>query len=95
MKPKLMAEQCETCVFLPGNVMGLRKGRLKGMIENCLSEGDYFACHETLSYGQHPEVGEAMCRGLYDAFGPQINLVRIYERLGGFDEVKISKPGTD
>ena len=87
MKPRVLAEKCSTCIFRPGNPMRLRPGRVKDMVDTALRGGGYITCHKTLSYGDHPEIGEAVCRGFYDAHGPASNLLRIYERLGGFEEV--------
>lgn len=68
--------------------MHLRPGRLAGMISEALREGSQgIICHTTLSYGEFPDFGGALCRGFYDAFGPRNNFVRIMERLGGFTEV--------
>ena len=44
-------------------------------------------CHETLSYGEHPEFGAAYCRNFFDKYGHLCNLIRIFGRLGGFTEV--------
>ena len=90
MKPKLLSEQCETCIGHPGNVMDLRPGRVQGMVNEGIN-GRGITCHSTLSYGQHPEAGESMCRWFYDKFGPRCNYVRIMERLGGFDEVTLPR----
>lgn len=87
-KPRLMSEMCTTCVFRPDNPMHLRPGRLKLLIQqNTGSDAQGLHCHETLSYGAHPGFGLALCRGFYDGFGHLANLIRIFERLGGFTEV--------
>lgn len=51
---------CSSCVFRPGNLMQLRPGRLRGMIEESLANDASIPCHKTLD-GQH-----AVCRGFYD-----------------------------
>lgn len=84
--PRLLSEQFATCVLLPGNPMDLRPGRLRQMIRDGV-QGQGITCHDTLTYGPHPDFGPALCRGFYDHYGQATNLVRIYERLGGFDEV--------
>jgi hypothetical protein len=87
-KPRLLSRQCETCIFRPGNPMHLRPGRVKQMVSEALREGcQGIICHDTVSYGEHPDFGGALCRGFYDAFGYRNNFVRIMERLGGFTEV--------
>lgn len=92
MKPRVLSEQCATCIGRPGNVMNLRPGRVKGLVNGAIQQGSQgIPCHETLSYGQHPETGEAMCRWFYDTFGHLCNYVRIMQRLGGFEEVTIKE----
>jgi hypothetical protein len=87
-KPRLMSEQCPTCIFRPGNPMDLKPGRVKDMVNAANRQGSQgIICHQTLSYGGHPDHGGALCRGYYDSSGPQNNFVRIMERLGGFEEV--------
>lgn len=93
-KPRLMSEMCTTCVFRPGNLMHLRPGRLKQLIQqNTGPEAQGLHCHQTLEYGGHPGFGRAFCRGFYDQFGHLANYIRICERLGGFTEV--DPPGED
>lgn len=84
-KPRLLSEQCSTCIGRPGNLMQLRRGRLLEMVQGGVNGGG-ITCHQTLSYGAHPEAGGALCRWFYDHYGHLCNLVRIYERLGGFTE---------
>ncbi len=87
-RPRLMAAQCPTCIFRPGNPMNLRPGRLRQMVSDALREGcQGVICHDTLSYGPHPDFGGALCRGFYDTVGYRNNFVRVMERLGGFTEV--------
>ena len=85
-RPRLCARQCDTCVFLPGNVMKLRPGRLREMVRLSLAGGGYIPCHETIrrTDGFRP----AVCRGFYDAHGHRSNVLRIWGRLGGFREVE-------
>jgi hypothetical protein len=87
-RPRLLSEQCQTCIFRQGNPMHLRPGRLKEMCNEANREGSQgIVCHDTLTYGNHPDYGPALCRGYYDAMGYLNNFVRIMERLGGFQEV--------
>ena len=87
-KPRLLSEQCETCIFRAGNPMNLSRGRLKQISEAALREGSQgIICHDTLTYGPFPDYGGALCRGFYDSFGYRNNFIRIMERLGGFTEV--------
>ncbi len=88
-KPRLLSEQCSTCVGRPGNLMHLRPGRLKDLIQNNIAGSSMgLICHQTLGYGDSPSYGEALCRWFYDTYGPQCNGVRVMLRLcGDFTEV--------
>jgi hypothetical protein len=87
-KPRVLSEQCATCIFRPGNPMNLKEGRLMSMVNDANREGNQgVICHDTLTYGPFPEYGGALCRGFYDSYGHLNNFIRIMERLGGFDEV--------
>lgn len=87
-RPRLLSRQCPTCILRPGNPMHLRPGRLRDMITAALREGSQgIICHDTLSYGEHPDFGGALCRGFYDQFGPRNNFIRVIERIGGFTVV--------
>jgi hypothetical protein len=83
---EVLAEQCETCIFRPGNQMALRRGRVAGMVRECARQQSFIPCHETMVYEDDDEFGEAsatgpMCRGFYDAHGELSQLLRIAERL--------------
>jgi hypothetical protein len=85
-RPRVLTEQCVTCIYRPGNKMHLRAGRLREMTDMALRQGcQGVICHDTLhrSDGYLP----ALCRGFYDKFGPQNNFIRVAWRLGGFAEV--------
>lgn len=71
----VMAEQCSTCIFRPGNLMQLNKGGLKGMVEDCNREDVNVICHQTLGR----DVG-AICRGSFDLRPGQ--MTQIAERIG-------------
>lgn len=84
-KPRLLSKQCATCIGRPGNLMDLRPGRVAEMVNECLTRGGWFPCHETIMPGATDPP--AVCRWLYDKYGPRINLIRVMSRLGGFTEV--------
>ncbi len=96
-KPRVLSEQCSTCIGRPGNPMHLSAGRVKSMVKGAVQDGSQgIICHQTLSYGEHPEFGGALCRWFYDTYGAQNNFIRIMDRLGGFDEVEPpSEEGSD
>lgn len=85
--PRLLADRCATCVFRPGNLMHLQPGRLASLVADNLAAGAVLTCHSTL-HGQTED--EAMCRGFFDAYGPQTRTVRTMDALfpdGWFVEV--------
>jgi hypothetical protein len=57
---RVCAEMCDTCVFRPGNVMYLRSGRLRDMVNGSLRDDSAIACHKTL------DGARAVCRGFWD-----------------------------
>jgi len=78
-RPRLCAWKCSTCVFRPGNLMYLRPGRLADLIEqNTGGDALGLICHKTLSYGDNPDPGGALCRGFYDGYGPLANGIRMF-----------------
>jgi hypothetical protein len=57
---RVCSQMCSSCIFRPGNVMDLRPGRLRGLIDENLANNAAIACHKTLD-------GErAVCRGFWD-----------------------------
>ena len=86
--PRLMSEQCSTCVGRPGNLMHLREGQLKNLVaDNCGPHSLGLICHQTLPYGDYPKFGAAYCRWFFDTCGHRANGIRVFSRLGGFTEV--------
>ena len=75
----IMAEQCSTCIFRPGNLMQLNEGRMKDLTQSCDRADTNVICHQTLS----DDVG-ALCKGSVDRRPGQ--MVRIAERLGAIKE---------
>lgn len=93
--PRLLSEQCSSCIGRPGNLMDLRAGRVRGMVAEALDGGGAIICHQTLGYAGQPPAAAAYCRWFYDKFGQRSNLLRVYERLGGFLEVLPPGEGGD
>lgn len=77
----VMAEPCSTCIFKPGNLMRLDKGRVKDMTDSTDREDTNVVCHQTL--GQ--PVG-ALCHGSVERRPGQ--MVRIGERLNAIVKVQ-------
>jgi hypothetical protein len=83
-KTRLLAAQCATCIFRPGNPMHLEPGRLKNLIDSACRQAGYIICHSTLPYAGSP-IPPAICRGFTDRYTTwQLQLI---ERLWGFIEV--------
>lgn len=79
---RILAERCGTCVLRPGNLMHLSAGGLAALIREAQTRGTYVICHQTLSYGDHPDFGPAICRGFADAYHtPALAILRSCHRL--------------
>ena len=51
---------------------------------SALAAGTFVVCHDTLTYGDFPDYGPAICRGFFDAYAdksPALILLRAYQRL--------------
>lgn len=77
----VLSEQCSSCIFRPGNLMQLKSGRVRGMIDECKREQTAIACHQTL--GDEP----AICRGFFDRYADDIWRLRFARHLGVVREV--------
>jgi len=65
---RLLSERCPTCILRPGDPMHLGPERTAAFIRHALDAGSYVVCHETLTYGDFPSYGPAICRGFFDAY---------------------------
>lgn len=83
-KTRLLAEQCGTCIFRPGNPMYLSPGRLRQLVDEARGNGGYIICHETLPYADSP-VPPAICRGFANRYSTW--QLQVIGRLWGFVEV--------
>lgn len=80
---EVLNEQCETCIFRPGNKMHLKKGRVAQMVRKCTQEQSFIPCHETMTHDDDEEHASGpVCRGFFDAHGHVSQLVHVAERLG-------------
>jgi hypothetical protein len=53
-------------------------------VRQALEAGTYVVCHQTLTYGDHPDFGPAICRGFFDAYAsrsPTLRLLQAFSRL--------------
>jgi hypothetical protein len=65
---RLLSERCGTCILSPGDPMHLGPERTTAFIRQVLAERSYVVCHDTLTYGDFPGYGPAICRGFFDAY---------------------------
>lgn len=73
----VLAERCATCIFRPGNLMGLRRGRVRQMVAQAVAGGSAVTCHATLSTPGR----RAICRGFWDGHGGRVAVLRLAARL--------------
>lgn len=81
---RLLSECCTTCILAAGDRMPLGPERLRAVIAGALAAGTFVVCHDTLTYGDYPDYGPAICRGYYDAYAdrsPALTLLRACQRL--------------
>lgn len=55
-------EECSTCIFRPGNLMELRAGRVRSMVDDARAADAAIVCHKTL------DGDRAICRGFFDRY---------------------------
>jgi hypothetical protein len=90
---RVLAEMCPTCIFRPGNPMGLRAGRLRQITRDAVAAGSYITCHSTLAgMPGNTDPGPAICRGFADRYST--NALRVFARLGMVD-VQLPPEGSD
>ena len=61
---RVCVDRCSTCIFRPGNLMMLPPGRVRRMVQDCVSAEEHIVCHQTLDgalpgavcagFAQHP-----------------------------------------
>jgi hypothetical protein len=81
---RLLAERCSTCILRPGDRMYLGPERTVEFVRQVLDQGTYVICHQTLTYGDYPDYGPAICRGFFDAYSSRsraLLLLRAFRRL--------------
>ena len=88
---RLLSRQCATCILRHGDPMHLGPEGLREIIGQALAAGTFVVCHDTLTYGDFPDYGPAICRGFFDAYknrSAALILLRAYQRL-----VEVPPPG--
>lgn len=64
--PRVLSEKCNTCIYRPGNLMYLHKGRREQMERDSNDNGSWIVCHSTLPAAGQPVGTQAICRGFWD-----------------------------
>jgi len=72
---------CSTCIFRPGNLMHLKPGRVREMVDGATKEDSAIICHSTL------EGDNAVCRGFYDRY--RTTPLVLAKALGVVEEVAV------
>jgi hypothetical protein len=79
----LMKRMCPTCIFRPGNLMGLEPGRVEEMVLEASKNDSTIVCHATLIDGRNEN---AACRGFFDRYATAP--LQIAQRMGLITEVE-------
>jgi hypothetical protein len=67
-----------------GDKMHFGHERLRAIITETLAAATFVVCHDTLTYGDFPDYGSAICRGFFDAYAgqsPALIFLRAWQRL--------------
>ncbi|MEV0649993.1 hypothetical protein AB0I28_32520 [Phytomonospora sp. NPDC050363] len=59
---RVLTGECSTCIFRPGNLMALRSGRVKDLVQAALADETFIVCHQTLDRGKDGPL-PAVCGG--------------------------------
>jgi hypothetical protein len=93
---RLLSRKCATCILRPRDPMHLGPERLREIIGPALAAGSFVVCHDTLTYGDFPDYGPAICRGFYDAYAersPALIFLRSWRRLVEVPPPEAAGPG--
>lgn len=85
---RLLSERCSTCVMRAGDLMYLGPEHLTAFIRGALEKESYIVCHQTLTYGDYPDFGPAICRGFFEAFGNRSSALITLQSFNRLQEVK-------
>ncbi|WKU03408.1 hypothetical protein [Micromonospora sp. HUAS LYJ1] len=88
-RTRLLARECATCIFKPGNPMHLEPGRLKEMVTEACGHAGYIVCHSTLPNAGSP-IPPAVCRGFADRY--RTWQLQVMQQLWGFVEIEPPEP---
>ena len=90
---RLLSGRCSTCILRPGDKMHLGPEQTAAFVRRVLAEGTYVVCHQTLTYGDYPDFGPAICRGFFDAHAGRSPALRLLRAFGRLTEVDPPRPG--
>jgi hypothetical protein len=90
---RLLSRRCPTCILRPGDKMHLGPEQTAALVRRVLAEGTYVVCHQTLTYGDYPDFGPAICRGFFDAYAGRSPALRLLRAFGRLTEVDPPRPG--
>ncbi len=79
--------ECDTCIFRKGNLMQLRSGRVRQMVDDSLAQDSAIVCHGTIFYDGADQ--HAICRGFYDRHAEAVWPIRLARML---DRVRFIAP---
>ena len=82
---KVMAKQCDQCLFSKNRIVSL--ARKREVLAECARNDAHFICHKASIAGDQ----DVCCRGFYDKDPGASNLMRIAGRLGAVEFVKEPK----
>ena len=79
----VLAGKCPTCIFRPGNRMGLAETTVDNMVASCVQRQASIPCHVTL------DGPRSICRGFWDVHRDKIVPLVLAEAMGliEFDEL--------
>ena len=92
---RLLSERCSTCILRHGDKMHLGAEHTAAFVRQALDEGSYVVCHQTLTYGDHPGFGPAICRGFFDAYATRSPALRLLQAFSRLAEVEPPRPEAD
>ena len=92
---RLLSERCSTCILRHGDRMHLGAEHTAAFVRQALDVGSYVVSHQTLTYGDHPGFGPAICRGFFDAYATQSPALRLLRAFSRLTEVEPPRPETD
>ena len=87
-KVHVLREKCDTCIFRPGNLMRLRPGRVKSMVDECLAIDGIIPCHETL---EGKPKRNAVCRGFFDLHFADVFPLRLAVAMNRIEEDEVQR----